>query len=523
MLTVHRGQVWHPFWIVLKHVLFWISFSFLHILSPGQITSSFFVIQDVEESGLPDREDNNLQEHSETCTQDTRDSAAKEGDADDRIYLDLIPVRSFLHTSSGVKTPPAKESSGHSPVPAEEQKDASSQVKEVDNSDVLMFPALCLDAVICALIPCLTHWFQVTPTNGTEPDSPPETDGTSSTSATGKPEQERPATPTPPQPQTQQVKPSAQNQETPKKNSLEIPQVFNSPGVQIHKGSMVQAATGLPHSPKPARPKAHTMGEDWGAGTLGSLLWPLPHTPSFFNIWSRKSRFSASVPVWSYSTRAPSGERPHPLQSKAQPHSGVHISPSLGKCHDVISDIVLSQGPLGRWKGSWARTAQRRTCAATSTSATAWRKSGRRWGALWPTWRRRGGNAKRSSAPAKVRLPHSLWCVTAPVDAPPCVTDSCLSSSDPKQQASLEARLKQKEEACREAERRRVEVELRLVEVKESLKKVESGPFTLGTTLDSSLQDTPAVSVPALTFSIHCASTLSARFSNCLSAILPSD
>lgn len=103
------------------------------------------------------------------------------------------------------------------------------------------------------------------------------------------------------------------------------------------------------------------------------------------------------------------------------------------------------------------------------------------------------------------------------------MTDSCLSSSDPKQQASLEARLKQKEEACREAERRRVEVELRLVEVKESLKKVESGPFTLGTTLDSSLQDTPAVSVPALTFSIHCASTLSARFSNCLSAILPSD
>uniref|UniRef100_A0A1A7WJ13 Actin filament-associated protein 1-like 2 n=2 Tax=Iconisemion striatum TaxID=60296 RepID=A0A1A7WJ13_9TELE len=61
---------------------------------------------------------------------------------------------------------------------------------------------------------------------------------------------------------------------------------------------------------------------------------------------------------------------------------------------------------------------------------------------------------------------------------------------DPKQQASLEARLKQKEEACREAEDRRVEVELQLVEVKGNLKKVESGPFTLGTTLDSSLHDT---------------------------------
>lgn len=72
-------------------------------------------------------------------------------------------------------------------------------------------------------------------------------------------------------------------------------------------------------------------------------------------------------------------------------------------------------------------------------------------------------------------------------------TNGQFSPSDPKQQASLEASSKQKEEACREAERRRVEVELRLVEVKESLKKVESGPFTLGTTLDSSLQDTPVV------------------------------
>uniref|UniRef100_A0A3Q0RUN0 Actin filament-associated protein 1-like 2 n=1 Tax=Amphilophus citrinellus TaxID=61819 RepID=A0A3Q0RUN0_AMPCI len=66
-----------------------------------------------------------------------------------------------------------------------------------------------------------------------------------------------------------------------------------------------------------------------------------------------------------------------------------------------------------------------------------------------------------------------------------------LSACQPKQQASVEARLKQKEEACREAEQHRVEVELQLVQVKENLKKVESGPFTLGTTLDSSLQDSP--------------------------------
>lgn len=72
--------------------------------------------------------------------------------------------------------------------------------------------------------------------------------------------------------------------------------------------------------------------------------------------------------------------------------------------------------------------------------------------------------------------------------------DGFVLSPDLKQQASLEARSKQKEEECREAERRRVEVELQLMEVKENLKKVESGPFTLGTTLDSSLQESISVS-----------------------------
>lgn len=70
------------------------------------------------------------------------------------------------------------------------------------------------------------------------------------------------------------------------------------------------------------------------------------------------------------------------------------------------------------------------------------------------------------------------------------VKEELNSCQDPTQQASLEARLKQMEETCREAERRRVEVELSLMEVKESLRKVEAGPFTLGTTVDSSLLET---------------------------------
>lgn len=78
--------------------------------------------------------------------------------------------------------------------------------------------------------------------------------------------------------------------------------------------------------------------------------------------------------------------------------------------------------------------------------------------------------------------------------SPDLCDDGFLLSPDPKEQALLEARSKQKEEECREAERRRVEVELQLVEVKENLKKAESGPFTLGTTLDSSLQESLSVS-----------------------------
>lgn len=89
------------------------------------------------------------------------------------------------------------------------------------------------------------------------------------------------------------------------------------------------------------------------------------------------------------------------------------------------------------------------------------------------------------------------------------VKEALNACQDPKQQASLEAQLKQKDEACREAEHRRVEVELQLVEVKENLKKAESGPFTLGTTLDSSLQDTHTSKASTLPTSSHLSSSCS--------------
>lgn len=118
----------------------------LHLATFHLITSCSRVIQDAEESGLPNSEENNLQEHSES-TKDTKDSVGAEQDTEDRVYLDLVPVRSFLHTSCGGKTPPAKETSRHSPVPTEDQKDPSSQRNEVGQRDLLK--CICYICCIC--------------------------------------------------------------------------------------------------------------------------------------------------------------------------------------------------------------------------------------------------------------------------------------------------------------------------------------------------------------------------------------
>ncbi|XP_040480466.1 actin filament-associated protein 1-like 2 isoform X4 [Ursus maritimus] len=51
--------------------------------------------------------------------------------------------------------------------------------------------------------------------------------------------------------------------------------------------------------------------------------------------------------------------------------------------------------------------------------------------------------------------------------------------------ASLEQKLKEIDEECRVEERKRVDLELNIVEVKDNLKKAEAGPVTLGTTVDT--------------------------------------
>ncbi|KAM9837249.1 actin filament-associated protein 1-like 2 [Aulostomus maculatus] len=293
--------------------------------------------EDAEECGRPHSETSDVIEQSKTCTQDTADPVGTAQDTDSKVYLDLVPVRSFLHTSCGAKETPLKETSGHSTAPLEEQKEPLCPVKEV----IL-----------------------------TEPESTPVINGTSATSSTNNAEQERSPTPTQPQLQTQPAKTLTQIQE-PTKRAF-------SPG-QIHKGLTSQTPAGFPHSPQPLRPKAFSLG------------------------------------------------CPSPVEVK------------LGK-NRTEADVL-------RYIDERDRLEKEREEVRSSLA-----------------------NLKKERRETKEEL---------------------AACQDSKLQASLEARLKQKEEACREAERRRVEVELRLVEVKESLKKVESGPFTLGTTLDSSLQDTP--------------------------------
>ncbi|XP_068610383.1 actin filament-associated protein 1-like 2 [Brachionichthys hirsutus] len=313
--------------------------------------------EDAEDNDLPDTEHNNLLGNNETDIKTSEDSEGTEQDNENRIYLDLAPVRSFLHTSCGAKSPPAKDASRHSPVTVEDEKEPPSQINEV------------------------------IPSSHAEPNSTTVLNGTSSTSVIKKPEPERPHTPTPPQSQAQAVKTTCQNQN--QRTSLGIPPVFNSSsGVHILKGLTIQTSAGLPHSPQSLRPKAHTIG------------------------------------------------------------SPTAVEGKLGKNR--------TEADLRRYTDERDRLEKEREEVRSSMA-----------------------NLKEERRDIKEGL------------------SAC---QDPTQQASIEACLKQNEEACREAEQRRVEVELRLVEVKESLKKVEAGPFTLGTTLDSSLQDTltpKAATLPA--------------------------
>uniref|UniRef100_A0A8P0T064 Actin filament-associated protein 1-like 2 n=2 Tax=Canis lupus familiaris TaxID=9615 RepID=A0A8P0T064_CANLF len=63
--------------------------------------------------------------------------------------------------------------------------------------------------------------------------------------------------------------------------------------------------------------------------------------------------------------------------------------------------------------------------------------------------------------------------------------ETVLKCTDKGVLASLEQKLKEIDEECRVEERRRVDLELNIVEVKDNLKKAEAGPVTLGTTVDT--------------------------------------
>ncbi|KAF7655253.1 hypothetical protein LDENG_00058830 [Lucifuga dentata] len=320
--------------------------------------------EDVDEGGPPESEENDREKHKEVCTQDATDTAGTEQGSENRVYLDLVPVRSFLHTSCGSKVTPHKETSGHTPTPTEEQEDPSCQISEIDS------------------------------TNLSEPQPQPM-NGTSLTPVSSKPEQALPLSPSQLQPKSQPLKTSPQSQDPLKRGAL------GHLGGQTHKAPQQS----------PAGPPQTASG--------------LPH--SLQQLWGRNSS---------------SGDKPRAF-SMGSPGA---VEVKLGKNR--------TEADMRRYTDERDRLEKEREEVRSNLA-----------------------NLKKERRETKEEL------------------STC---QDPKQQASLEATLKQKEEACREAERHRVEVELRLVEVKESLKKVEAGPFTLGTTLDSSLQDTPTTKAATL-------------------------
>ncbi|KAI5103321.1 actin filament-associated protein 1-like 2 isoform X5, partial [Silurus meridionalis] len=298
----------------------------------------------------------------------------QEPDENDRVYLDLIPVRSFLHTNTGQVSAHSSSTATRelSPTPG------SSNIQHDPGSE----EGISAESVYEALLPI--------PKEHPEPPPIPQRLDFDTSTSPGRPSQPQPQTQTQQnQPQSHQV--SFLSKEGQKKGSS-----LPSPQSQIHSQLLTPSQT--PNSP------------------------PNPRV------------------------RAASADRVLDRQKLSTMNSG-SIEVKLGKNR--------TEADVRRFTDEKDRLEREREEVKTTLASL-----------------------RKKRREAKEEL------------------TSCKDASN---QASLELCLKEKEEACREAEKRRVEVELRLVEVRESLRKVEAGPFTLGTTVDSSLLDLPApkISPPA--------------------------
>ncbi|XP_007259330.3 actin filament-associated protein 1-like 2 isoform X1 [Astyanax mexicanus] len=308
-----------------------------------------------------------------------------EQDGKDRVYLDLIPVRSFLHTSSGRVSPQSTPSpqTERSPTPT-----LTVETQDTANEDIKS---------------AVSVYETSLPTTTECPDAPPpiaprpDLDTPTSSSSSVQPQNH----------QTQLQNQHQQQHQTPHSQ----PQRTCLPSQEGPKKT-------TPHSP--SNPRSHTLSQ--------------LHTPSH----------TPQSPPTARGRAASTDRFLDRLKPSAAACTG-SIEVKLGKNR--------TEADVRRFTDERDRLERERE-EVKNTLAT----------------------LRKERREAKEEL------------------SSCKDSS---KQASLEAFLKQREEACREAERRRVEVELSLVEVKDNLRKVEAGPFTLGTTVDSSLLETqPLVSVP---------------------------
>lgn len=111
-----------------------------------------------------------------------------------------------------------------------------------------------------------------------------------------------------------------------------------------------------------------------------------------------------------------------------------------------------------------------------------WRRS-KTSGTIWPSWRRRGETCARLwrllLVRTRMRLPAQ--------HVNKVMHKNLIQHLQPpgkRSHASLSDRLKKVEDNCRQKEEERVNLELELTEVKESLKKALSGGVTLGLTIE---------------------------------------
>ncbi|XP_076154377.1 actin filament-associated protein 1-like 2 [Alosa pseudoharengus] len=396
-----------------------------------------------------------------------------EQDSKDRLYLDLVPVRSFLHTSSPGHTSPqssAQPQGQQQPPPQPPPRDGSpTEAPAEEPQENAYQDVLPNEEQYESSQPCDT-----TPPPKADPEPPSYTSPrlhtqtqTQSQNQT-KPQNQTPTqsqTPTPTQSQTKPQNQSPTQSQSQTQNQNQTP-------------TLTQNQT-KPQNQNPSQNQTQNQNQS-------QTLTPTPTQNQTQNQTKPQNQNQTKSQNQSQTKPQPSSFLSQETTKKANTSS----SSSTHLQHHVASQTPQSPSTV---RGRAASADKARVPVAACSGSIEVRLGKNRTEADV----RRYTDERDCLEKEREEVKSSLATFRKERREAKEELSTC---QDPAKQAILEACLKLKDEACREAERRRVEVELRLMEVKESLRKVEAGPFTLGTTVDSSLLDTTvSKAVPTFT------------------------